>query len=252
MLDLGVLSSMEIENPELDVILQNQSSKCAEELVQYIKGSNRRFSLHFIGDYRNKPMMDLITFSRGNVRKQHFQQSVVAVYQCFLLGTDELPSCPHLTHLSMESPQLHIEDSVFEALSKAVQEGTIPNLSHLSFADGGNKLRNKIPLLFQTQWLKLTHLDLTVCALNNSDIQIVFGATNPEGETLLHALSSLAIDPTYFTKGVGGNLLQQPWTNLINFEMINRPAVLQTTPTGFNSTLLPPLKLLIIQHFRRP
>ena len=117
---------------------------------------------------------------------------------------------------------LTISRQCIKALSKAVQEGKMPNLSHLSFADGGNKLQNKIPLLFETQWPTLTHLDLTGCELDNIDIQIVLGATNPKQENLLPKLCSLAILPDYLTKGDEGNLLKQPWTSLTSLKMVEK------------------------------
>ena len=212
----------DIDTSELNVILENQSVGCMNELSKFLDTSDKKYSLHFITGYTNVPMMELSTFLEGNVSKLHFQQSVLTRFQNCLFSKSELPICKFLTHLIMSSVRLQLADSVFKALSKAVQEGKMPNLSHLSFANGGNKLKNKIPLLFQTQWPILTHLDLTSCELDNSDIQIVLGATDPQQENLLPALYPLAILPGYFSKGDGGNLLKQPWTGLTSLKMVEK------------------------------
>ena len=224
MIESGALAThtTDIDTSELNVILENQSVRCINELSKFLHASDRKYSLHYVGGNSNLAMMELSTFTQRKIRKLHIQQSVIIGFQGRLFSKSELPTCKFLTHLTMSSVHLQLADSLFKALSKAVQEEKMPNLSHLSFADGGNKLQNKIPLLFETQWPTLTHLDLTGCELDNSDIQIVLGATNPKQENLLPKLCSLAILPDYFTKGDEGNLLKQPWTSLTALAMVEK------------------------------
>ena len=266
MIDSGVFpnSPFETETAELSVTLQNQSAKSTKELLQFLSNSNRKLSLNFIEDDKNNPMVDLSSLVQGNIKKFHIQQSVLTGNQCLLMTRTDVLLCPHLTHLSLTSPRLHIQDSVFKALSNAVEQGNLPNLSHLSFADSGDNLKNKLSLLFQTEWPTLKHLDLSGCELDHRDVQIVFGATDPTQTNLLPALSSIAILPEYFMKKE--NLFKKPWPRLTNLEMIEKsnhanlywmdlisiPVKVSVFPTlteALNNGILPNLTSLKLSRF---
>ena len=219
MINPVVLPDAEADSPELKLVLHNQSTDFIDQMRNALLSSKRQFSLHVLASNVNKPMIEFSTFTQGNVTKLHMQHDMSQSYRCFLQNTHDLPSCQFLTHLSLTSSKLDIDDSVFKALSKAVQEGKLPNLSHLSFARLKEVVKNKLHLLFQTPWSNLLQLDLSDCQLDENDVQIVLGATDPGQQNLFPVLSSLAIDLRHFKNVDRGNLLTQQWTSLTTLDM---------------------------------
>ena len=219
MIDSDIIpdANFESDTSELNVILQNQPDAFMPKLVTFLH--ERNYSLHFVVGHMTKPRMELCTFTQGEIRKLHIQ-SVGACYTSYVHAQHDLPLCQHLTHLYLTSiwADLHIDGSVFQTLSKSAREGKLPNLSHLSFRNLGQteKKLPPLPLLFQTQWPSLTHLDLTGSALDDTDIQIVFGATDPKHTNLMPNLSSLAVSPGYFRKIK--NLFTKQWPSLCSLE----------------------------------
>ena len=65
--------------------------------------------------------------------------------------------CQHLTHLTFEHVNLH--DSTIAALSRAVEDGRLPSVSHLSMQECDG-IRVNISSLFRSQWPKLVSLNL--------------------------------------------------------------------------------------------
>ena len=130
MIDLGVLDqpNFETDDSELNIVLQNQSGECTSEVLRNMQDSHRKFSLSFIGCDKNKSMVEFSTFTQSYVTKLHFQQSVLARSSCLLNCMHELPSCPFLTHISVQSSHFRIHENVLHALSKGVQEDNLPNL----------------------------------------------------------------------------------------------------------------------------
>ena len=199
-------------------LFSSTRDKLTSEVVTLLNESNRKYSLLFLVGDLNKPKMELSTFTQGDIRKLHIQQSVGESNRSFLYAKHDLPLCLHLTHLSLTSSKLVVDNSVFKVLSKAVQDGKLPNLCHLSLRNHSNTDKNlpPLPLLFQTQWPSLTHLDLIGCKLVNTDIQIVFGATDLSHTNHMPNLSSLAISSRYFRKS--DSLFSRPWTNFSSLE----------------------------------
>ena len=171
----------------------------------------------------------------------------------FLQNTHDLLSCQFPTHLSLTCSKFHVDDSVFNALSKAYQEGKIPNLSHLSFARLKEDIKNKLYLLFQTPWSKLTHLDLSVCKLDKNDVQIVLGGIDPGQENLLPVLSSLAIELCHFKIVDQGKLFTEQWTSLTTLDLSNSYSGYFPTSKlidTVNNSLVPNLTTLKLWNYR--
>ena len=160
MINPEILPDCEADSPELKLILHKQSKDFIDKIRNVLLSSNRLFSLHFLASNGNKPMIEFSSFIQGNVTKLHMQYDMSQSYRCFLQNTHDLPSCQFLTYLSLTCSKFHVDDSVFKALSKAVKEGKIPNLSHLSFARLKEDIQSKLYLLFQTPWPKLHHFKI--------------------------------------------------------------------------------------------
>ena len=115
------------------------------------------------------------------------------------LGKDKLTAqnitfehCPFLTVLSFV--RFLVDGTLLIALSKAGKEGKLPVLTHLSFEECGNTLKRKLCLLLETEWPKLTHLNLKGCYLDESDIQELAVCLVDHENGKLPNLTSLVLD----------------------------------------------------------
>ena len=112
-------------------------------------------------------------------------------YYCSIKCTRDIHRCPSLTHVCFES---EIDKSVMSALSRAVKEGNLPNLTHLSFDNCLFNLGMQFSLLLESDWPNLTHLRLTKVDLNVEDFKAL-SAANEKG--LLPRLKSLSVCDLY-------------------------------------------------------
>ena len=54
---------------DLSVIIHNESGQCVEDVLEFVDTIDREFSIYFLGGNRSKPMIDLFTLLRPNVRR---------------------------------------------------------------------------------------------------------------------------------------------------------------------------------------
>ena len=143
-------------------------SQCAvDEILPFVRTTAKRIALYCtVLD----PEIDTILVV----------SSLVDVDNLFLLGKsfrlDRLVSesftkvCPSLAQIHIQS--IELDRSVVKSLSSAVKSGKLPVLSHLSIRDCGPSLTGKLPKLFDSPWIELTHLDLDRCFLNKADLAL--------------------------------------------------------------------------------
>ena len=212
---------------ELHVIMQSQPHKIVDETLQYLQESGREYSLYFITGNISKPIVDLSNLIQPKMCRLTIDQS--GNHQVLLSSENDLHECKLLTHLSLNCP---VDDSVLRCLAKAVKEGNMPNISHLRFSL--QNMKDKLQLLFCNKWTNLTHLDLTNCKLNLSDVQIICATANLSKENPLPSLTSLAVSPDYIIADQTINLFQQPWSSL--------SALTLTSVGDSNSVLVSALK----------
>ena len=180
-----MLSHLEI----LTIVVQNQQVKSLRKIQECVKHSQRKCNVVFIHNYQSKRMIDLSLFAHPSVETLHIHQALMK-YHCFMFCKSEIQNCESLTTLT--SLGVDIDKSILKYLSKAVETGNLPNVTHLGF-NGSNDTKGKLHPLFRCKWEKLAHLDLTKCNLDTNDMEIVCAQITGSSEVLLPALSSLAV-----------------------------------------------------------
>ena len=163
-------------------------------------------------------MIDLAAFTKDHVQQLHFHHSVFNVdFELFVYA--DVISCPKLTHLAFND--VHVENVVLGCLSRSTQDQHLPNLKYLSLTGSKGTVRGKFGLLFQTPWTKLTHLDVSMCHLDRSDLKVICAATNSALENNLPSLTSLAVSPSNVTEGNNGDIFVEPWLKLEALSLVD-------------------------------
>ena len=111
--------------------------------------------------------------------------------RCDLTMTGNIMKCSELAHLSLIGFNLH--PTVPMVLSKAVQNGNLWNLTHLSFAGCRLGLYSSLHSLFQSTWPSLLSLNLNQCHLDENDFRILSLCLNDAGNKKLPKLKSLVL-----------------------------------------------------------
>ena len=97
----------------------------------------------------------------------------------------------------------------------------LPNLKYLSLAGSKGTVRGKFGLLFQSPWTILTHLDVSKCHLDRSDLKVICAATNSALENNLPSLTSLAVSPSNVTEGSNSDIFVGPWLKLQALSLVD-------------------------------
>ena len=113
------------EPGDLSVIIHNQSGQCVDELLEFIDTIERESCVYVFGGDRSKPMIDLSTFTRPNVRKLYIRSSKKDRLS-YLAVKQDIPMCSKLTHIFIPDSYFMIGEETVEALSKAIQNGRFP------------------------------------------------------------------------------------------------------------------------------
>ena len=113
---------------ELKIVLINQEEMHIEKFIRYSERVKKKCSFYFIGKDKSEKMFDICQFLSPNVKKLMLQQEL---YDCNIDVGSRIPTCPHLTHLSINSSNFWFPNESLNALSVAIDEGRFPSLSHL-------------------------------------------------------------------------------------------------------------------------
>ena len=126
------------EAGDLSLIIHNESGQCVDDVLEFVDTIDREFSIYFLGGNRSKPMIDLSTLLRPNVRRIYIRSSQKSD-KSYLTVKQDIPLCAKLTHVILPESYCMIGEETVEALSKAVQNVRFPNLEHLTWHDSSLK-----------------------------------------------------------------------------------------------------------------
>ena len=177
-----------VDGSETRVQIRNLSDIRPSLILKHCQHLLRKEVLYVQNDPRyDQIKLEFALMLNDVVKKVH-------VSNCGLLcqNGNSIPQCPSLTHLILENQR--IPCSILQAISAAVQDGKLPHLSHLCFIRCSG-IERKLPILFESTWHKLTHLNLYETLLDISDFRGLFTSTK---NGLLPKLSALVLC-------VGGN-----------------------------------------------
>ena len=170
---------------ESTIYIYSYSQSAVDEILPFVRTTKKRISLYCtVLDEQNDTGLAV--------------KSLVGVSNLSLTGASlgRLVSesftkvCPSLAQINIQS--IKLDRSVVESLSGAIKSGKLPVLSHLSITDCGSSLTGKLPLLFDSPWSELTHLDLDGCFLDKADLTL-FRAHATLFPKLLSLTLSLAV-----------------------------------------------------------
>ena len=139
---------------DLQIVLINQEEMHIPKFVQYANTRGKKYSFYFIGREKSVKTMDICQFLSSNVRRIFLWQ---ANYECTVEVENEIPKCPHLTHLSLNSHLLHFHSESLKTLSDAIDQEKFPMLSHLAICPD-SKQSNMCCIMFTFPCLK--HLEI--------------------------------------------------------------------------------------------
>ena len=104
----------------------------------------------------------------------------------------DIPTCPNLGELSCS--QLNIDTSACLTLSESIRLGRLPKLSNLIFGNCCSTLKGNLSKLFESEWPRLTHLNLNGSDLDDSDIKTLALSLVDHKNGMLPKLKSLVLD----------------------------------------------------------
>ena len=147
--------------------LKNEDLQNSMIVVNKTECQGIDFDKHWslIVDENNKTSVDLSMFICGFQKLGGLQIYIPS--NCTVIAKNHIQSSPFLTEISLV--ELNIDDSVFLALSKAIEKNNLPNLCSLSFEGCGQGLKGKLSMLFQCKWISLVRLNLQGCLLDKRD-----------------------------------------------------------------------------------
>ena len=232
--------------PMLNVVFQNQSADCAEDLLLSLREHKRKLNVRFNHCHMSKPIIELGSFTKANVKQLHFYHSIYASQFLLCAGNDLVIACPQLTHLTFN--EIEIEEEVLSSLSKSVHGEHLPNLKYLSFRGCEGALQSRLGLLFEFTWPRLIHLDVSKCLLDSNDLMIICTATNSSLENKLPRLTSLAISPNDATSCTQDEILVQPWVKLEALSLVDIPNYDSVFVKALGKGLFPSLKVIKVSE----
>ena len=187
--------------------------------VIFVGGDEWQDKLHRILKYY-KASVSLYFFVHSNVELELSEFTVPTLNKLYILNNSycsmickrEINKCPSLTHLCFVNIRDAIDGSVMSALSRAVKEGNLPNLTHLGFDDCLFNSGTKLPELLEYAWPNLILLNLTGGHFEVKDFKAL-SAANKKG--LLPGLKSLFVSDLYhINESAIKWLFKHPWPNV--------------------------------------
>ena len=174
---------------EFSVVINHPYTERVGDLLNYCRSMphEKKIALYIL---QKSKTADLCDFLKGNIRKVHISgDSSLSQY---LAAKENINVCPFLIQLSLEN--MSLDSNVAVVLSRAVKDGSLPLLYDLNVNNCGTALKGKLPILFESQWPALTHLNLKGCYLDETDLHtLVLCVVDPE-HGMIPRLTSLALD----------------------------------------------------------
>ena len=142
-------------------------SGLVRKLRPVIKNVGKSVAL-YLTNIRKPIELDLSTLISSGVAKVF----VIDHWHLFSLICKALKKVlPLVTEIHIEKANL--DESVMKHLSLDMKAGKLPALSHLTIKNCHSALKGKLPLLFDSPWRELTHLDSDGCVLDKVDIELL-------------------------------------------------------------------------------
>ena len=123
-------------------------------------------------DLGKKSTVDLTSFLQMN-----FKALRIIGSDDSQIKIDRVPSCPNLAALFIE--RFTVRHKVLKALSDAICRNSLPSVKDISFVECKG-LKNKLKLLFNTQWGALESLNLHGCLIRIDDLKAIVGMSPVE------------------------------------------------------------------------
>ena len=144
-------------------------------LLGYCESVSRQSAVYLL--VTDKTCIDLASFIRLNATKMH----IIGTKN----STSEISTTGNLTRTSLLS---HLSIYILRFISDAVQDRSLPKLSHLRFECLGSSVKDNLALL-ETTFSELTHFSLNTCKLSESDILAFFNGMYSEKFPKLNSLT---------------------------------------------------------------
>ena len=188
--------------------------KTSEMIIKCTRSTSGNFSImqnhytklmndpivHLYSDYT---MSNELRFSYANVKRlsvKMFEERVLK---------SPIKLNPHLTHLYLDN--IFTEQEINDLAKTAKAENF---LSHLSLV-GCKEVEGKLPVLFQSEWLRLKYLDLSGTDVSESDLEFLCLTCNGSAKTLPNLTSlGLPIPDDMSTDTFCEKLFTISWPNL--------------------------------------
>ena len=177
------------------------------------------------------------------------QKEMVGLYLGRLIGAlacnQNLPACPSLRHLFIMG--FKVNEALLSALSTAIQNSRLPNLSHLSFCCSHFETGRFLPILFQSECSSIQCLDLYDCELSTDDLEFLATEGAHAEESVLPNLCSLILSPRSCLHNEKSlrTVLSHPWYKLTSFTMGDLDLTFCTKLVRLlNESKMPNLKVL--------
>ena len=173
----------QLNDQGIQLIIDNQEGQYVDGMLKLMERAERPFSIYFKGGEYSKPMVDFSMFARPNVHKVHIShngQVEGTDNRCYVLAKTDIPHCPRLTQIEMTASHpssIKLTWGFVSALSTAIQNGKLPNLSLLGLT--GNAICGELGPLFRCSWPALTHLKLHHMPIENSSVLSFYGKILP-------------------------------------------------------------------------
>ena len=173
----------------VEPVIHNMSSVCVPRLLDmnFVQGNETIVTLRQVNESLFRSVMahcKYITDASVNVKievgkkrkvdlsifMQENFKALRIIGKKSLIETDCVPSCLSLTTLSIE--KFTVKQNELNALSDAVCHQYLPCVEDISFIECKG-LKNKLKLLFQTQWKSLKSLNLYGCLIRVDDLKAI-------------------------------------------------------------------------------
>ena len=208
--------------PDVSVIMNYNASASDEALLDFLRNSNRSFSLRLIVKSQDV-MIDVSDLIKGKIVQLHFSQP------SFLFAEKTIETCQRLTHLAFTN-LVKFKEDVFTTLCGAVTSEKLPKVKYLTFYSCRDSIKGKLGMLFKKPWLTLTHFNVGDCCLYEEDTKIICAAAQNAQKNNLPELRSLILTPNYLEISNDIRLFEGPWEKLSS--LILMTAFLRSSEEG--------------------
>ena len=186
-----------ITGSNLNILIDDQSGNGLDELLNYLDGLKRTFSIIYQGGYYSRPMVEFALYAKPNAQQIIFFQN--NYIRCDIITRKEIPTCPNLQSLYF-GPGVRLGTKSVKAFCEATKNGKFSSLNQIGITCSASK-----------EFVQLFH-DKSNLSLEHVSFQ-GFNLDTKAASTLFPTLSSLEIDKEL------PEPLKEPLTNLVKLRI---------------------------------